>query len=175
MKRFAQLALVLLISIASAPLPMVNAQGSSSNAVSQLVLTAPAIPIPLSHTLAVSNTIYLPIVVSPPIRVLWTNDCDPRSDPGFCHISDSLTILNEFYATLRDIRATIQYSMPQSLDQLKQYDVVIADYCSSLYRSSAVPLLSQYIAQGGSVIVLADNFCIVGSDNQGNVSAARAD
>jgi uncharacterized membrane protein len=121
-----------------------------------------------------SYSIYLPFIATSPMRVLWTDDCDPRTDPQFCHISASLTILNEFYAALNDVGATIQYAMPQSLDQLKQYDVVIADYCSGLYRNNQSPLLSEYVAQGGSVIVLGDNFCIVGSDSQGNVSSARA-
>src|SRR5262245_29565364 len=71
--------------------------------------------------------IYLPSIANTPMRVLWTDDCDPRTDPQVCHISNSLTIMNEFYAALTDVRATIQYTMPQSLDQLRQYDVVIAN------------------------------------------------
>lgn len=121
-----------------------------------------------------SYTIYLPSIANIPMRVLWTDDCDPRTDPQVCHISDSLTVLNEFYAALTDVGATIEYTMPQSLDQLRQYDVVIANYCSDLYRQNTTPLLSEYVAQGGSLIVMGDNFCIVGGDSQGNVSAALA-
>ncbi len=121
-----------------------------------------------------SFTVYLPIIRADHMRILYASSCDPRTDPHFCSISNSLTILNEFYTTIREVGATIQYTMPQSLDQLRQYDVVIANYCSSLYVSNTTPLLSEYVAQGGSVIVLGDNFCIVGGDSQGNVSAARA-
>ena len=117
---------------------------------------------------------YLPMVSGPRMRVLWTDTCDPRTDPNFCHLSNSLTIWHEFYATLDDVGATLEYTMPQTLAQLRQYDVVIAQYCSAVYVLQKTPLLSQYVLQGGSTLVLGDNFCIVGADNQGNVSAARA-
>src|SRR5512136_2800359 len=100
-----------------------------------------------------SYTIYLPLIANTHMRVLYTDKCDPRTDPHVCNLSDSPTILNEFYAALNDIRATIQYTMPQSLDQLRQYDVVIANYCSGLYEYNQTPLLSEYVAQGGSVMV----------------------
>jgi hypothetical protein len=173
MKRLAPVILAFLISIVFWQIVLASAAVGTSNAAPRPALTAPALAQPRAPAVAFSNTIYFPLVMSPPPRVLWADDCS-RSSPYFCPVSNSLTILNEFYAALNDIGATIQFSMPHSLDQLRQYDVVIAEYCSGLYGSPAVPLLSQYIAQGGSVIVLGDNFCIVGGDDQGNVSAARA-
>src|SRR5690242_14457484 len=66
---------------------------------------------------------YLPMVSGPVMRVLWADTCDPRTDPHICYISNSLTILREFYIALGDVGATLDYTMPQSLAQLRQYDV----------------------------------------------------
>ena len=148
MKRFVQLTLALLIFIVFGCAMTTHAQTSGS------------------------YTVYLPFV-APPLRVLWTEFCDPRTDPDVCGYSDT-AILKEFYATLNSIPATIDYTMPQSLEQLRHYDIVIANYCSGLYMSNGTALLSEYLSQGGSIMVLADNSCIVGVDSQGYVSSARA-
>ena len=84
-------------------------------------------PAPTHAQTGDTYTVFLPLVSAEPLRVLWADQCDPRTDPHICYLSDSLTILDEFYATLNEVGATIQYAQPQSLDQLRQYDVVIAN------------------------------------------------
>lgn len=119
------------------------------------------------------HTIYLPWVASSPIKILWTDACDPRADPKVCQIGPP-EILNEIYSTINSVNAIVVYTLPTSVNQLLSYDVVVADYCSALYPKGLTPLIAGYVQRGGSVIALGDNFCIVGGDAQGNVSSAKA-
>lgn len=117
---------------------------------------------------------YLPLVMQLAPRFLWTAPCDPRIDAPGCPDAGALDTPGELYGVVNSLSATIEYALPKSVAHLRQYDVVIADYCGELYAQGLTPLLTQYVAAGGSVFVLGDESCIVGGDHQGNVSAGRA-
>ena len=98
------------------------------------------------------------------IRVLWTDDCDPRTDPEFCSLTGSEErmheILGEFDNTLAGVNATMDVSFDFSYEDLFDYDVVIANFCSPLLRDDTRrQMIADYVTGGGSVIVMGDSFC----------------
>jgi WD40 repeat protein len=96
------------------------------------------------------------------INILWMDNCDPRKDASNCQEGPS-EIFKEFYDTLAKLNANIEYRLPQSLPDLKKYDVVIANFCRAYSDDNANNILKEYVSAGGSVIVMADEFCRYGS------------
>lgn len=95
-----------------------------------------------------------------PIRIMWTAGCDPRVSPNQCNLG-SITSLTAFYEMVDALGATVDYVVPMNEATLSGYDVIIIDTCSSV--SAAEPVLSllrDYIAAGGSALVLGSNDCI---------------
>jgi Tfp pilus assembly major pilin PilA len=92
------------------------------------------------------------------VRVLYTDPCDPRTDPEVCHIG-GLPYLRPFYDAVGSV-GTLAYGDLASAE-LASYDVVIADFCGLPPADHG--LLRAYLSSGGPAIVLADNFCTNGS------------
>lgn len=88
------------------------------------------------------------------VRVLYTDICDPRTDPNVCQIG-GMEFLTPFYDMVARI-GTITYGDIASVPRA-DYDVVIADFCSLPSRDYDV--LRSYLSTGGPAMVLADNFC----------------
>ena len=96
---------------------------------------------------------------TPASRILWTEDCDPRTDPDHCSVGDP-AILTPFYNVLAGLDASLTYHVPTSLAELAPYDVVLANFCSQGISAELVTLLKQYVATGGSIVVMGDNACV---------------
>lgn len=110
-----------------------------------------------------------------PTNILWIDDCDPRSDPDFCHDSKDLKIFDQFYGTITGLGGTLSYSIPTSEDSFAAYDVVVANFCSAAIHEHEIALLVNYVTSGGSVIALGDNFCTgVGPVNGEWLNSAQA-
>ena len=92
------------------------------------------------------------------IQVLWLEDCDPRIAADFCGDYASLEPLNAFYQTLDDMGAALTYDLPDSFQHIAAYDVVIASFCGP--AGNHYNLLMQYFLNGGSLIVMGDEFCL---------------
>jgi hypothetical protein len=89
--------------------------------------------------------------------ILWTRNCDPRTDPDYCGFSD-LYVLNEFYSTIQSINGKITYSMPSSLSDLEQFKIVVVDFCTfDLSNNELITIVKQYLELGGSAIVMGDD------------------
>jgi hypothetical protein len=93
------------------------------------------------------------------INLLWIEGCDPRIASDVCSISDSIEILEPFYEILEDWNAELTYGIPLSEAQLREYDVIIANYCSFVLIPLLTDTLIDYLASGGSVLAAGDNFC----------------
>jgi hypothetical protein len=93
------------------------------------------------------------------VRILYTDTCDPRTDPDVCLIG-GLEYLQPFYDMIAGI-GTITYTDIASA-QLADFDVVIADFCS--LPSQAYDVLRSYLSSGGPAVVLGDNFCWLGGE-----------
>jgi len=102
-------------------------------------------------------------------NVLWLDDCDPRQAPDFCPGYQSLEPLQAFYQMLDSVGASLTYRLPGSLAELAAYDVIVANFCSS--AGNLLELLRQYIYNGGSVIVMGDEFCLGVPPNGGSSGA----
>jgi len=89
------------------------------------------------------------------VRILYTDTCDPRTDPEVCHVG-GLEYLQPFYDMIATI-GTITYGDMASV-QLADFDVLIADFCS--LPSQEYDMLKSYLSSGGPAMVLADNFCV---------------
>jgi hypothetical protein len=88
------------------------------------------------------------------VRILYTDTCDPRTDPDVCLVG-GLEYLQPFYDMIASI-GTITYADIATV-QLADFDVVIADFCS--LPSQDYDLLRSYLSSGGPAMVLGDNFC----------------
>ena len=93
------------------------------------------------------------------VRILYTDRCDPRTDPDVCLIG-GLEYLQPFYDMIASI-GTITYTDIASA-QLADFDVVIADFCS--LPSQDYDLLRSYLSSGRPAMVLGDNFCWPGGE-----------
>ena len=93
------------------------------------------------------------------VRILYTDTCDPRTDPEVCLIG-GLEYLQPFYDMIASI-GTITYTDIASA-QLADFDVVIADFCS--LPSQDYEVLRSYLASGRPAMVLGDNFCWPGGE-----------
>ncbi len=91
-------------------------------------------------------------------HILWISDCDPRTDTKQCSLG-KLDILNEFYATIRDLGADIKYRLPRSSGDMASYDVVVLSTCDLAGSALPVSLVQDYVSTGGSLIIMGDNFC----------------
>ena len=88
------------------------------------------------------------------VRILYTDSCDPRTDPDVCYVG-GLEYLQPFYDMIASI-GTITYADMASV-QRADFDVVIADFCS--LPNQEYDLLKSYLTSGGPAMVLGDNFC----------------
>lgn len=93
------------------------------------------------------------------VRILYTDTCDPRTDPDVCLIG-GLEYLQPFYDMIASI-GTITYTDIASA-QLADFDVVIADFCS--LPSQDYDLLRSFLSSGRPAMVLGDNFCWPGGE-----------
>ncbi len=94
-----------------------------------------------------------------PIRILWLDRCDPRTDPNFCHISKDGKEFEQFYGVILEMNATLTYKLPSSVADLSSYDVVVADFCGPAANDAVIQILKDYVQAGGSVVVMGDEFC----------------
>jgi hypothetical protein len=93
------------------------------------------------------------------INILWISDCDPRTSTTNCNLG-VVDLLNPFYAVVSEIDAALTYAIPTSEANLREYDVIVANYCTGTARHPLfTEILQRYLASGGSIIVMADNFC----------------
>ncbi len=129
---------------------------------------SPTGPVGPTYTPYVTPAPWTPLpwrpTIIPGIKILWLDDCDPRTDPEFCHLSMYSKpiyppILDQFYGVIAALNANLSYKLPSSEDELDDYDVVIADFCGPAASSSMIHMLKSYINSGGSVIVMGDEFC----------------
>src|SRR5438093_5048327 len=88
------------------------------------------------------------------VRTLYTDACDPRTDPDVCFVG-GLEYLQPFYDMVASI-GTITYADLASA-QIADFDVVVADFCS--LPSQDYDVLRSYLSSGGAAMVLGDNFC----------------
>ncbi len=91
--------------------------------------------------------------------ILWLEDCDPRTDPAFCGVSSSLQVLQQLYQIIDGLSAQLVYGLPSTYSDLEAYDLALADFCGPGANSATIGYLKDYVAAGGSVVVLGDEFC----------------
>ncbi len=95
-----------------------------------------------------------------PSQILWTDDCDPRTDPERCSISPRVEVSDEFYSMIKSVNAKITYKIPDSLEDLATYKAVIVSFCSDENNEETlVNLIKDYIKSGGSAFILGGNIC----------------
>ena len=66
--------------------------------------------------------------------------------------------LAPIYAVINGLQAQLANAPAASAEELGRDDVVIANYCGG--TPATVALLKGYIAGGGSLVVMGDNFCV---------------
>jgi uncharacterized membrane protein len=112
------------------------------------------------------SVVITPVVSKPkPIpsklfEILWTDNCDPRTDSERCSISPRETVTAGFYDVIKSVNAKITYKFPDSLEELASYKVVVVRFCSDdNNEEKLVDLIKQYLQSGGSVFILGGNSC----------------
>lgn len=89
------------------------------------------------------------------MRILYTAHCDPREHANLCRVAGDAGILAGFFDMVAE-HGSITFE-PLSVPTAQEYDVVIYDACDAGEGSPAE--LRQFLAEGGRVLILADNFC----------------
>lgn len=93
-------------------------------------------------------------------RVLLIDNCDPRTDPAYCWW-DSYADVRAFDAVVARLGADLDYGVPTTIDDLAEYQAVIANFCGPASSPEVIGILSDYLAGGGGVLALGDSFCWV--------------
>ena len=123
---------------------------------------APTMPVPAAApTMPVPAADLATVTVTPQsvqTSILWIDHCDPRTAPDHCKEGNGQE-LTPFYTVIRELPATITYTVTASIDDLRHYDVVIANFCNDVLLSTTVDTLRRYLDNGGSVIAMGDNTC----------------
>jgi PEGA domain len=107
-------------------------------------------------------SVILPVVIKPiplPAQILWTDDCDPRTDSLRCSISTREAVTAGFYDVVKSVNAKITYKIPDSIEELKSYKVVIVYLCSDEINENSINLIKEYLQGGGSAFILGGNTC----------------
>ena len=94
------------------------------------------------------------------IKILYTDNCDPRLSPNYCQLTSNFERLEPFFTMISEI-GTIDFANISSVST-DNYSVVIADFCSSLSTASEIIVLKDFLEHGGHALILADNFCKTG-------------
>jgi uncharacterized membrane protein len=95
----------------------------------------------------------------PPAKILWTDDCDPRTDSERCSITPREAVTAGFYDVIKSVNAKIIYKIPESKEELAEYKVVIVSLCSDESNENLVSLIKEYLQSGGSAFILGGNTC----------------
>jgi hypothetical protein len=108
------------------------------------------------------------------MRILWIGRCDPRESLLVCDDAREREYLQPLFAIVRRLQATITFTAPTTLDAIQPYDVVITNFCSVGLQPATIRILDPYLAAGGSVVVMGDNFCQSGVANVPAMSSQLA-
>jgi hypothetical protein len=92
--------------------------------------------------------------------ILWTDNCDPRTDTEHCSLTTREDVINGFYDIVKSVNAKITYKIPNSTEELAKYKVVIVRFCSDdNNEETLVNLIKEYLQSGGSAFILGGNTC----------------
>src|SRR5262245_53771012 len=68
------------------------------------------------------------------MQILWLHPCDPRESLLVCDEAREREEFQPFFATVRGLHATLTFTAPATLDDLRRYDVVVANFCTTAIR-----------------------------------------
>lgn len=84
-------------------------------------------------------------------QILYSNDCDPRTDPEMCRVTSDLAVLQPFYDGINTI-GTITYAPAGDVPDLGIYSVVMVDDCKfpDIVDRCAI---EHFLRNGGRVVI----------------------
>ena len=89
-------------------------------------------------------------------QVLWLDDCNPEQSANPCDLQNAETF-QPLRELVESVGGDLIFGTPSDLYGLMSYSVVIANFCGN--AGNYLPYLRGYIANGGSVVVMGDEFC----------------